>query len=102
MTHTFATPLSTANIKLLRTVIAAIGRKHKSHRGQKGGKPRNNNWRDNIGSFFKMGQEGSSPIDESVPPKTLASRTLAALAEYINSGDAQRIVVMSGVRLGYN
>jgi NAD+-dependent protein deacetylase SIR2 len=43
-----------------------------------------------------MGNESSSPVDESVPPKTLAGRTLEALAEYIRSGKAQKIVVMSG------
>ena len=43
-----------------------------------------------------MGQESSSPIDESVPPRTLTGRTLEALAEYIKSGKAEQIVVMTG------
>ncbi|KAL9091430.1 MAG: hypothetical protein Q9165_004816 [Trypethelium subeluteriae] len=41
-----------------------------------------------------MGQEASSPVDESVPPKTLRDRTVEGLAEYIKSGKARRIVVM--------
>ena len=43
-----------------------------------------------------MGQEESSPIDESVSPKTLAGRTVEALGEYIKSGKAEKIVVMTG------
>lgn len=43
-----------------------------------------------------MGQENSSPIDESVPPKTLSGRTLEALGQYINSGKCNRVVVMTG------
>ncbi|TKA61624.1 hypothetical protein B0A55_11341 [Friedmanniomyces simplex] len=43
-----------------------------------------------------MGNEESTPIDESVPPQTLTSRTLEGLAEYIKSGKASRIVVMTG------
>ncbi|KAI9708393.1 MAG: Sir2 histone deacetylase Hst2 [Bogoriella megaspora] len=43
-----------------------------------------------------MGQEGSSPIDESVPPESLSSRTIDGVAEYIKSGKARRIVVMTG------
>lgn len=43
-----------------------------------------------------MGQEGSSPVDESVQSTTLAGRTLESLAEYINSGKVKKIVVMTG------
>ena len=43
-----------------------------------------------------MGQEASSPVDESVPPQTLGGRTVEAVAEYIKSGRARRIVVMVG------
>ena len=43
-----------------------------------------------------MGQENSSPLDESIPPRTLAGRTMEALAEYINSGKVENIVVMTG------
>lgn len=43
-----------------------------------------------------MGNEESTPIDESVPPQTLSSRTLEGLVEYIKTGQAQKIVVLSG------
>ncbi|KAG9814693.1 hypothetical protein KCU68_g19498, partial [Aureobasidium melanogenum] len=43
-----------------------------------------------------MGQDGSSPVDESAPSKTLESRTLEGLAKYIKDGHAKRIVVMTG------
>ena len=82
-------------INLFKSVAAAIGRKHKAHRNQKGGKA-NNDWRGSVGRLFKMGQDGSTPIDESVPPQTLAGRTVEALAEYIKSGKAKKIVVMTG------
>ena len=41
-----------------------------------------------------MGQEASTPIDESVPPESLESRTLEAVAKYIKDGRAKQIVVM--------
>ena len=44
-----------------------------------------------------MGQETSSPIDESVSPESLESRTLEAVAKYIKDGRAKRIVVMVNV-----
>ena len=84
-----------ATIDFFRSVVAAIGRKHKPHRSQKGGKAKSN-WRSSVGRFFKMGQEGSTPVDESVPPVTLPSRTLDGLAEYIKSGKCRKIVVMTG------
>ncbi|KAK3724407.1 Sir2 histone deacetylase Hst2 [Vermiconidia calcicola] len=43
-----------------------------------------------------MGQEESSPINDSVPPSSLAGRTVEALAEYIKSGKAEKVVVMTG------
>ncbi|KAK4548922.1 hypothetical protein LTR36_008695 [Oleoguttula mirabilis] len=43
-----------------------------------------------------MGNEESSPVDESVLPRTLSGRTLEALAEYMKSGKASKIVVMTG------
>ncbi|GAM83318.1 hypothetical protein ANO11243_013050 [Dothideomycetidae sp. 11243] len=43
-----------------------------------------------------MGQDESSPIDESMPAATLKSRTLDGVAEYIRSGRARRIVIMAG------
>ncbi|KAK4178276.1 putative NAD-dependent deacetylase sirtuin-2 HST2 [Triangularia setosa] len=42
-----------------------------------------------------MGQDHSI-IDEDTPPKTLSSRSISAVAEYILSGRAKRIVVMTG------
>ncbi|KJX97378.1 NAD-dependent histone deacetylase SIR2 like protein [Zymoseptoria brevis] len=43
-----------------------------------------------------MGNEGSSPIDESIPPSTLSGRTIDALASYIKSGQCKKVVVMTG------
>ncbi|KAF2211369.1 hypothetical protein CERZMDRAFT_112803 [Cercospora zeae-maydis SCOH1-5] len=43
-----------------------------------------------------MGNEESTPIDESTPPNTLSGRTLEALAEYIKSGKVRKVVVMTG------
>lgn len=43
-----------------------------------------------------MGQEESTMVDDSVPPATLSERSLAAVAEYIKSGKAKRIVIMAG------
>ncbi|EME42767.1 hypothetical protein DOTSEDRAFT_73528 [Dothistroma septosporum NZE10] len=43
-----------------------------------------------------MGNEESSPIDEATPPQTLTGRTIEAVAEYIRSGKANKIVVMTG------
>ncbi|SMQ52072.1 unnamed protein product [Zymoseptoria tritici ST99CH_3D7] len=43
-----------------------------------------------------MGNEGSSPIDESIPPSTLSGRTIDALASYIKSGHCKKVVVMTG------
>jgi NAD-dependent histone deacetylase SIR2 len=42
-----------------------------------------------------MGQE-TSQIDPNTPPNTLSSRSLDAVADFINSGRAKRIVVMTG------
>ncbi|KAK4574137.1 Sir2 histone deacetylase Hst2 [Recurvomyces mirabilis] len=43
-----------------------------------------------------MGNEESTPIDESGPPQTLKARDLEALAEYIKSGKVKNVVVMTG------
>ncbi|PNS20632.1 Conserved oligomeric Golgi complex subunit 4 [Sphaceloma murrayae] len=43
-----------------------------------------------------MGQDSSTPIDESVPPETLSSRTLDGVASYIKSGRAKKVVIMAG------
>jgi NAD-dependent histone deacetylase SIR2 len=43
-----------------------------------------------------MGQEHSSLVDDDTPAETLRERSLEAVAEYINSGRARRIVVMTG------
>jgi len=43
-----------------------------------------------------MGNEESSPVDESVPPQTLEYRTLDGVARYIKSGKVRSIVVMTG------
>lgn len=49
-----------------------------------------------------MGQESSTPIDESVPPDTLRSRTVESVAEYIRNGTAKKIVVMACFKSLYN
>lgn len=41
-----------------------------------------------------MGQEQSSPIDDSTPPQTLKERSVESLASYIKEGHAQKVVVM--------
>jgi len=43
-----------------------------------------------------MGNESSTPVDEDVPPATLESRTIEAVAQYIKEKDVRRIVVMTG------
>ncbi|TKA23154.1 NAD-dependent protein deacetylase hst2-1 [Salinomyces thailandicus] len=43
-----------------------------------------------------MGNEESSPVNESVPPQTLSGRTVEALADYIISGKVSNICVMTG------
>ncbi|KAM0521827.1 hypothetical protein ACHAPE_002389 [Trichoderma viride] len=43
-----------------------------------------------------MGQEESTLTDTHGPPETLLERSLEAVAEYIKSGDARRIVVLTG------
>lgn len=88
------------NINFLKSLIANIGRKHKPHRGQKGsntsGGRQNKPWKQNLIDRIKMGNEESSPIDEAIPPKTLMSRNLEGLAEYIKSGQVEKICVMTG------
>lgn len=86
--------ITTVNTNFLRSLLFNIGRKHKPHRSQKGSKPGRK--RHPIGQFFNMGNEESTPIDESVPPVRLSSRTIDAVADYIKSGAADKIVVMTG------
>ncbi|KAI8302620.1 NAD-dependent protein deacetylase hst2-1, partial [Colletotrichum sp. SAR11_59] len=43
-----------------------------------------------------MGNEESTMLDDSVHPKTLESRSLGAIADYIKSGEVKRIAVMTG------
>lgn len=43
-----------------------------------------------------MGQDESTPVNDSVQPTTLTSRTLDSLASYIKSGKCQKVVVMTG------
>lgn len=92
--------VTTIEIDLLRSIAVAIGRKHKPHRSQKGGGGRperpKNSWRGSVGRLFNMGNEESSPVDESTPPHILAGRSIEAVAEYIKSGRADKIVVMTG------
>lgn len=42
----------------------------------------------------KMGQEQSSPMDDSTPPQTLKERSVDSVATYIKQGRAKKIVVM--------
>jgi hypothetical protein len=71
---------------------AIIGRRRRDrHSKPKPKGPRVPRWLGRI-----MGQESSSPVDESVPPETLTARTLSAVAEYIKDGKAKRIVVLTG------
>lgn len=66
---------------------AAIGRR----RRDRNTKPVQNRQR-----RFKMGQESSSPVDESIPSQTLKDRTLGSVAQFIRDGHAKNIVVMVG------
>jgi len=43
-----------------------------------------------------MGQDESSPVDESVPPTVLTTRNLDGIAEYIRDGKAGSVTVMVG------
>lgn len=42
-----------------------------------------------------MGNESSTPVDESVPPTTLSARTIEGVAKYIQDRDVKRIAVMA-------
>lgn len=93
-------PHGSTIISVLRSLLAAIGRKHKPHRQSgapgKAGKAGKNRNRGIAGRIFGMGQDSSTPIDESVPPERLSSRTLDGVAEYIKSGRAKKVVIMAG------
>jgi NAD-dependent histone deacetylase SIR2 len=84
----------------LRPTFATIGRKHKQdkqHWQTKGNfqhKPARTRHR--AGHFFTMGQDESSPVDESIPPTVLTTRNLDGIAEYIRAGKARTITVMVG------
>ncbi len=78
--------LSGQILQAFRNYVAIIGRRRRE-KPQK--LPRKAGWRRG-----KMGQESSSPVDESVPPQTLQSRTVDGVAKYIKDGRAKRIVVM--------
>ncbi|KAL8674000.1 MAG: hypothetical protein Q9168_001585 [Polycauliona sp. 1 TL-2023] len=43
-----------------------------------------------------MGQESSTPVDESTLPQTLSARSVEAVASYIKEGRAKKIVLMTG------
>lgn len=64
---------------------ASIGRRRRERHQKLGpGKP----WQG------KMGQEASTPVDESTPPLTLKNRTVESVAGFIKDGRAMRIVVL--------
>ncbi|OJD36917.1 nad-dependent histone deacetylase sir2 [Diplodia corticola] len=100
--------LAPAVYRRLRSLLslATIGRKHKPHRQHapqgKHGKDRPQNKNPNRGKAgragrgWRMGQDESSVVDESVPPSTLDSRSLDGLAKYIRHGRAKRVVFMVG------
>ncbi|KAK1506480.1 [Colletotrichum costaricense] len=70
------------------TVMAIAGRRRREKHPK--GRPNSNRPRK------KMGNEESTMLDDSVQPKTLESRSLEAIADYIKSGDAKKIAVMTG------
>jgi NAD+-dependent protein deacetylase SIR2 len=43
-----------------------------------------------------MGNESSTPVDESIPPTVLSARTIDGVARYIKERDCKQIVVMTG------
>lgn len=71
----------------LKHITATIGRRRRD-RNKPG--PRVPRW-----LARKMGQE-SSIVDDSVPPRTLSARSLSAVADYIKTGRAKRIIVLTG------
>lgn len=98
-------------MNFVRSLLVTIGRKHKPKRGQvpeanSKSKGKKGSWRNSLARRFAqansdfflgaMGNEESTPIDESTPPNTLSGRTLEALAEYIKSGKVKKVVVMTG------
>ena len=86
-TSFFVRPTSRLRSQSRSLKPAAIGRR-KRNRHTKPGKTRLQR--------FKMGQESSSPVDESIPPQTLKDRTLGSVADFIRDGYAKNIVVMVG------
>ena len=97
-TKSFATPTghSQSHFRSLNTCAKVLQRTRKSaaigrRRRDRHTKPVQNRQR-----RFKMGQESSSLVDESIPPQTLKDRTLGSIAEFIRDGHAKNIVVMVG------
>ena len=41
-----------------------------------------------------MGQETSTPVDESLQPKSLEARTVEGVANFIKAGKAKKIAVL--------
>lgn len=78
--------LSGTVLRSFKRYVAKIGR-HRREKHQK--PPRKAGWRRG-----KMGQESSSPVDESIPPKVLQSRTVEGVAKFIRDGRAKKIVIM--------
>lgn len=100
----------TNRLNFYQAVLVTIGRKHKAKRGElPQGNHKNkkgSSWRNSLARRFAqansdfysgaMGNEESTPIDESTPPSTLTGRTVEAVAEYITSGKVKKVVVMTG------
>ncbi|KAL1620286.1 Sir2 histone deacetylase Hst2 [Neofusicoccum ribis] len=82
--------------------VSGAGRKHKPHRQQapkgKHGSDRNpaRGQPARTGRRWRMGQDESSIVDESIAPSTLDSRSLEGVAKFLRDGRAKRVVVMTG------
>ncbi|KAH7161251.1 Sir2 family protein [Dactylonectria macrodidyma] len=70
--------------------VPAVMEAAAEHKETQKGRPRVPRW-----VARRMGQDESS-IADAGPPKTLTERSLPAVAEYIKSGRAKRIVVLTG------
>jgi hypothetical protein len=44
-----------------------------------------------------MGNESSTPVDESTPPTTLYARNIDAVAKYVQDRQVRRVVVMVSI-----
>lgn len=76
--------------------IARTRRREKPFKGKAQDKPRGKRNRNSIFDLLKMGNESSTPVDESVPPVTLKARTIEAVAEYMRKKNVKNVVVMTG------